>query len=172
MNSSSTPKYPQAQILLLLWGAMLSSLLIYGGVLFVILQQPGKATPPAKEVLWVLQGMGFVMAIGALLFNRSLYNEESIRTAIKTQYDSSPGSEDVAIQARVRRWSGALFVRFLISCVVCEMGAIFGFVAGLLSRDLMVAAPVIGLAFVCLLLCFPRPNALMTTATRISASLG
>lgn len=172
MNSSSTPNYPQAQILVIVWIAMLSSLMIYGVILFSMLQQPVKSAPPAKELLWILQGLGFVMAVAGLLFNRSLYNEERIRTALKTEYDSSPGTEEVAVLARVRRWSGRLFVFFIISFALCEMAAVFGFVAGMLSRDMMVAAPVMGIALVSLLLCFPRPNVLMKTATRISASLG
>ena len=41
MNSSSTSEYPQAMVLMIVWGAMLSSILLYGAVLFVVLQHRG-----------------------------------------------------------------------------------------------------------------------------------
>lgn len=127
MTGSPSPAAPapQPSVLPILWAALVASVFIYGGVLFVVTGSAAAAGTPAPEpvLLYALAGSAVVTASASIFLPRMLLAQAVRRTPRPTPGAPRPAGDPA--------W-GAYVTSFILGMALAESVAVFGFVLGFL----------------------------------------
>lgn len=141
--SANAPANPDAawRMQTILFAALFMSTVMYGGVLFMALQQPASAPPLSSAIMLpALGSVAFLLLVAAFLLRRKLMpplGDEPWRG------DSSAKLTDAQGAALAK-----LFTANILAWAMSEAIAVFGLVLGMTCRDLNLLFPFVALSWV------------------------
>ena len=138
----------------IIWGALLSSIFIYAGVMFIIDSQPSGDPSMLGSIKTVFIAISCITATGALMLSRRMFRDDVLQAAAAESRDKG---------AVLQKY----FVQMLISWVLVETIAVFGLAIGFLSGDPEEGLPFIATSAILFIALLPQPGKISEKLQRL-----
>jgi hypothetical protein len=172
----------RARVERVIWWGLTVSILIYVGVVYFLQQSTPDSAEALDSALRLALSVGaVVLSVASLAYRRHANSDERIHELFRNEPDlqalvTDPQTKKVntellerlqrltPFEQRIYSMSSTLQTSLIVSLALHEAVALFGFVWGLLSRDVVPTVPFTVVAILLNFLVYPRPE---LTAERI-----